>query len=74
MLWVDVRFDRNQRISRHADQRDVGLPVTPFLRQGIGAGRTALYDGYGTVAALVDWGVSLGRKHGCPRRRALPAC
>ena len=40
-------------ISRHADQRDVGLPVTPFLRQGIGAGRTALNDGDGTVATLV---------------------
>jgi hypothetical protein len=40
-------------IGRHADQRDVGLPVTPFLRQGISAGRTALNDGDGTIAAPV---------------------
>lgn len=40
-------------ISRHADQRDVGLPITPFLCQGISAGRTASYDGDGPIAALV---------------------
>jgi hypothetical protein len=30
-----------------------GLPVTPFLCQGIGAGSTALYDGDGPMVALV---------------------